>query len=161
MVDQGELLATNTVGYLGSKSVQSSTLFADFTYDAQIKVGTEGDGGVIFRADKLSMGADEFKGYYAGISAKNKQVILGKANGSWTSLRTFTMDIQVDTWYQLRVVANGSNIKIYVNNMTMPVINFTDISFTRGSIGVRCYGAITRWDNLRVQNVSSGENHLQ
>lgn len=161
MVDNGELLATNTVGYLGSKSVQSSTMFDNFTYDAQIKIGTEGDGGVIFRADKLSMGADEYKGYYAGISVKNKQVILGKANGGWTSLRTFTMDIQADTWYQLRVVAKGSNIKIYVNNMNTPVINFTDISFTQGSIGVRCYGAITRWDNLRVQSLSTEISALQ
>jgi hypothetical protein len=162
MVDNGEYLATNTEGYSGSKSVQSSTLFSDFTYDAKVQVSGSGDGGLIFRASKLSLGADEYNGYYFGISSGGQNVVLGKANGSWSSLKTASMAIVANTWYQVRVVAKGTSIKIYVGDMTTPKIDFTDASFASGAIGVRCYNAITRWDNLSVTSSSvSGINDVK
>lgn len=150
MVDNGEYFSTNTEGYLSSKSVQSSTSFSDFTYDARVMVSGNGDGGVMFRASKLSMGADEYNGYYAGLSANGKNVVLGKANGGWTSLKTASVNIVANTWYQLRIVTKGTSIKIYVDDMVTPKITYTDASFSSGAIGVRCYNAITRWDNLSV-----------
>lgn len=155
MVDNGEYFATNTVGYQGSKSVQTSTLFSDFIYDVKVKVGTSGDGGVMFRTSKLSMGADEYSGYYVGISAGGQNVVLGKGNNGWTSLRTASMTIAANTWYQLRVVAQGTLIKVYVNDMNTPKITYTDASFSTGAIGVRCYNAITRWDNISVTTLVS------
>jgi hypothetical protein len=133
-----------------TKSVQSSTSFSDFTYDARVMVSGDGDGGVMFRASKLSMGADEYNGYYAGLSANGKNVVLGKANGGWTSLKTASVNIVANTWYQLRIVTKGTSIKIYVDDMVTPKITYTDASFSSGAIGVRCYNAITRWDNLSV-----------
>jgi len=150
-VDNGEYFSTNIEGgNPGAKSVQTSTLFSDFTYDAEIQVGANGNGGLLFRASNLAMGADEYSGYYVGISAASQNVELGKAKNSWTSLKTASMAIVANTWYQVRVVAIGTSIKIYVNDMTTPKINFTDASFATGAIGVRCYNAITRWDNISV-----------
>lgn len=159
MVNNGEYFATNTEGYSGSKSVETSTSFTDFTYDANVQVGAAGDGGLLFRASKLSMGADEYNGYYVGISAGGKNIVLGKANGSWSSLKTAPMDIIANTWYQVRVVAKGTSIKVYVNDMVTPKISFVDASFASGSVGVRCYSAITRWDNLSV--ISSTANGVK
>ena len=46
--------------------------------------------------------------------------------------------------------------------MTTPKINYTDASFATGAIGVRCYNAITRWDNLSVtSSVVSGINDVK
>jgi len=158
MIDNGEYIATNTEGYSGSKSVQSSTLFSDLIYDFKIRIGNTGDGGVIFRAGNLSMGADEYNGYYAGISAAGQNVLLGKADGSWHQLKTATMAIQANTWYQMRVEAIGPVIKVYVNDMNIPKITYTDYSFSTGCIGVRCYNAITHWDNLHVVDASHPDN---
>ena len=158
MVNDGEYIATNTEGYLGSKSVQSSTLFSDLIYDFKVKVGDRGDGGVIFRADRLSLGADEYNGYYVGISAADQNVILGKADGNWRLLTSFRMAIQADEWYQVRVEAIGARIKVYVNDMDAPKITYTDYSFSTGCIGVRCYNAITHWSNLHVADASYVSN---
>jgi hypothetical protein len=151
MVDNGEYLSTNIEGgNPGAKSVQTSTLFSDFTYDAKVKVGTNGNGGLMFRASKVAMGADQYCGYYVGISAASQNVELGKGNNGWTSLKTAATTITANTWYQVRVVAQGTSIKVYVNDMVTPKITYTDASFATGAIGVRCYNAITRWDNLSV-----------
>ena len=156
MVDNDEYFATNIEGgYGGSKSVQTSTRFSDFIYDFKVKVGNRGDGGVIFRADRFGFGADEYNGYYAGISAASNQVILGKANGNWTPLRLVSMSIAENTWHQVRVEAKGSLIKVFVNDMETPKITFEDSSFKSGMIGVRCYEAITRWDDISVKAIST------
>jgi hypothetical protein len=133
-----------------SKSVYPATLFSDFTYDAQVQANSEGDAGLMFRASRLSFGPDEYSGYYVGISSSNKRVELGKANGAWTSLKTATMNINANQWYQLRVVANGDSIKVYVDDMATPKIDFRDASFASGCIGVRSYRALAQWDDLRV-----------
>ncbi|HEY5591273.1 MAG TPA: beta-L-arabinofuranosidase domain-containing protein [Paludibacter sp.] len=162
LVDNGEYFATNTEMYFCSKSIQSSTLFSDFTYDASVKVGTSGDGGLMFRASKLSMGADEYNGYYFCLSGSAQNVVLGKHNGTWTPQVIVPMTIVANTWYQVRVVAKGSNFKIYVNDMTTPKVNFNDASFASGAIGVRSYNSITRWDNLSVtSSIVSGVKDIK
>jgi hypothetical protein len=153
-VQNGEYNAARVEGQPGSKSIQSSTSFSDFIYNAKVMVSSAGDGGLIFRADRLSLGADEYKGYYAGISSSEKNIVLGKANGNWTSLKTAAMDIVSNRWYQIRIEAKGSNIKIYVDNMTTPKIDFTDNSFSSGVIGVRSYNAVAKWDNIEVTDLS-------
>lgn len=161
MVDNGEYFCTNTVGHSGCKSVFSATEFNDFSYNAKIKVSGDGDAGIMFRASKLSMGADEYNGYYVGISASGKNVVLGKANGSWTSLKTASANITANAWHQVRIVTKGTNIKVYVDDMTTPKITHTDASFSTGCIGVRCYNAIARWDNLSVASASTNIKDLK
>jgi hypothetical protein len=160
-VDNGEYFCTNTVGHSGCKSVFSATEFNDFSYNAKIKVSGDGDAGIMFRASKLSMGADEYNGYYVGVSASGKNVVLGKANGSWTSLKTASANITSNTWHQVRVVTKGTSIKVYVDDMTTPKITHTDASFSTGCIGVRCYNAIARWDNLSVASANTNIKDLK
>jgi len=149
-VQNGELVGTNIEGAAGSKTVKTSTSFSDFTYDAKVMVTTAGDAGVLFRTSKLSMGPDEYNGYYCGLSFSGKNIVLGKANGSWTQLKSVVMDIVANQWYQVRVEAKGTNIKIYVDDMTTPKINYSDASFSTGCIGVRSYNANASWDNISV-----------
>lgn len=156
MVKDGEYMATTVEGGAGSKSVKSSTLFSDFTYDMKVKVTTDGDGGMIFRASKLSFGPDEYNGYYAGIS-RTGYLVLGKSNGSWHQLKSINLPITSGQFYQLRVVAKGSSIKVYLDNMVTPKITFTDTEFASGCIGVRSYNANTTWDDLSVKSdIESG-----
>jgi hypothetical protein len=153
IVENGEYVATNVEGRPGTKSVQSSTSFSDFTYDVKIQVGDTGDGGVIFRANRLSLGADDYSGYYVGINAANNQVVLGKANGNWSMLKTVTHSITPNNWYQLRVIAQGANIKVFIDDMDTPKFEHVDNSFATGAIGVRSYQALARWDNIDVASL--------
>lgn len=156
-IDNGEYNATNIEGgNLGSKSVVPATQFDDFIFDARIMVKSEGDAGVIFRASRLSFGADEYNGYYFGISSSAKRIELGKADGMWTSLKTANMDISSNQWYQIRIEAVGEAIKIYVNDMTTPKLEYSDTSFTTGCIGVRAYRAQASWDDIHVNALSTG-----
>lgn len=163
-VDNGEYNATNIEGgNPGSKSVFPATFFSDFTYSAKVKVKSDGDAGLIFRASRLSFGADEYNGYYVGISSSAKRVELGKSTGAWNSLQIADMDIVPDQWYNVKIVAKGANIKVYVNDMVTPKIDYNNATFTSGSVGVRAYRARAVWDDISVISASgtriiSGKN---
>jgi hypothetical protein len=138
-----------------SKSVYPGATFSDFTYDAKVQINSEeGDGGLIFRASRLSFGPDEYSGYYAGLNSSDGKVELGKANGAWTSLKSANMTLNAGQWYHVRVVAKGSNIKIYVDDMATPRIDYDDSSFRSGITGVRAYRARASWDDISVESLS-------
>jgi hypothetical protein len=137
-----------------SKSVFPATNFSDFIYDAKIQVSSTGDAGILFRASCLSFGPDEYSGYYALISNERQQIEVGKADGSWHFLIASKMQINANQWYNIRVVAKGNNIKFYVDDMSIPKIDFNDNSYSSGCIGVRSYNSTAIWDDIVVLSLS-------
>lgn len=130
--------------------------FANFNLDADITLLASGtDSGVIFRVNNPAIGADNYYGYYAGISPGSTQVVLGKAaGGSWTqiSVGVYTTAFSLGVQYHLRVSAVGSVIKVFVTDMAVPVISVSDVTYTTGMIGLREYNDAASWDNILVSS---------
>ncbi|MBP2328040.1 hypothetical protein JOF56_008425 [Kibdelosporangium banguiense] len=136
---------------LGGKALLD-TNFPDFTYDADVTLrSANGDGGVVFRVTQPTTGPDSYRGYYAGITASG-QVLLGKADNSWTPLRTVPMPVRPGARYHLRVEAVGPTIKVYADDMSTPKIVVTDTSYSSGANGVRVYNTAASFDNISVSH---------
>lgn len=121
-------------------------------YDADVTVTAgAGDAGLVFRATSPAVGADSYRGYYAGITPAG-QVILGKANNNWTRLASAPLAVTSGTRYHLRIEAIGTSLKVFVNDMTTPKITVTDATYTAGATGVRVYNAAAAFDNVAVTN---------
>jgi hypothetical protein len=139
-VRDGALRASpNDGGAAGVKAVATATHFADFTYDATVTVGGQGDAGVVFRVTDAAIGADAYKGYYVGISAEHGTAQLGKSDNRWTPLATARRAFVADTPYRLRVEARGPRLRIFVDDMNLPLLEATDGTYQAGSVGVRHY----------------------
>ena len=141
----------------GAKSMATGKTFSDLTYDADVSIGATGNAGLTFRITNPGTGPDSYTGYYAGIDAGGN-VILGKSNNTWTQLATTPMAVTANTLYHLKVVAQGSTIKVYVGDMITPKINVTDTSYTSGGIGLRTYNADAKFDNVTVGTLTLSEN---
>ena len=126
-------------GLAGVKAVATGTLFADFTCDATVAVGGDGNAGLAFRVTNPAIGPDAYQGYYVGISAGRGEVELGKANNGWTSLGVVRRTFTADTPYRLRVEARGPRLRVFVDDAISPVLEVTDDTFVTGAIGVRHY----------------------
>lgn len=133
----------------GYKSVANGTNFSNFTYYADVNTNGGGDSGLIFRASNFAVGADALTGYYAGINAAGN-VVLGKMNNNWTQLATAPVTIPPNTWHAVKVVAAGSLIRVYVDDMVTPKITVTDTSYSSGAIGVRSHNTIGKFDAISV-----------
>jgi hypothetical protein len=146
---KGKYYAHST-GIKGIKSIVTATEFSDLTFDATITIlDDNAQAGVLFRISNSSDGADIYQGYYVGLNTSG-QIILGKSDNSWTQIKSANAVIKKATPYHLKVVAKGSAIKIYVDDMNTPKLEATDTTFQSGSIGLRGFGGET----IIFENVS-------
>jgi hypothetical protein len=132
----------------GYKAIATNEILGDLDFMTDVQFDSlAGNAGVIFRVSNPAVGADSYTGYYAGLDSAGS-VILGKANNNWTFLASTAFTVTANTTYRMRIVALGSSIKVYVNDMNTPKINVTDTSYTSGLIGLRTYNAPARFDYI-------------
>jgi lysophospholipase L1-like esterase len=144
---------------LGAKALAFGPLFSNLTYDADISAAS-GNPGLLFRASRPAVGIDAYRGYFAGF--EGNQAILGKAtDGAWTALAVAALPATTSTSRHVRVVAIGSSLKVYVDDMVTPKISVTDGTHTSGAIGVRTFQAAAKFDNLSVRAFTRFESLLQ
>ena len=139
-----------------SKTVYTATSFNDFVYEAKVQlINNQGNAGVIFRASRLAYGPDDYDGYYVGLNSANDKVVFGKANGGWNQLKEVDKPIDINRWYDIKIVANKSNFAVYVDDMLKPVLEISDVSFTSGTIGLRAWDVLAKWDDVKVKSLSN------
>ena len=97
-----------------------------------------------------ALGTDFYQGYYAFIGTGG--VALGKQNYNWTALAAVGGTYNLATFYHMKVVVSGNNIKVYVTDMNTPKIDYTDNNnpFINGKVGMRAHFADTIFDNFSV-----------
>ncbi len=144
--DYGKIISGGT-SYLG---------IADFTAEADVSFSGNINGGIIFRVNNpayggagtdASAGSDFLQGYFFGLSSTG--AVLGKQNYNWTQLSSKNMTITSGSTYHLKVVAEGNTFKCYVNDMTTPVITYTDaLPFIAGRVGFRTHNSTATFDNF-------------
>jgi hypothetical protein len=154
-------LSTVPASANGAKAIAMATAFTNLTFEADVSVGAAGDAGLIFRVSRPDIGADDYCGYYAGISAQNSQLIFGCASNSWHLIKNVPMKFVANRSYHLKVEGQGTHFKIFVNDADTPALEADDGRFTGGMIGVRDYcsdgdRSISSFSNLKAaENTSS------
>ncbi|SET63224.1 family 43 glycosylhydrolase [Stigmatella erecta] len=128
-----------------------NTHFSALTLEADVTPGASGDAGLLFRTSSPGAGLDAYKGYYAGIAAGSDRVVLGRANaGSWTELASAPAVIDANVSYNLKVVANGSRISVYLNRSATPLLAATDATYASGAVGLRAHDSAAAFDNVNA-----------
>ncbi|WP_372814135.1 beta-L-arabinofuranosidase domain-containing protein [Paenibacillus sp.] len=147
-ISSGKLTVPAGRGY---KALAKSAELQDFTVETEISLANRnGDAGLLFRVADASSGADNVKGYYAGISAGGTgSVFLGRMNNNWTELKRSSITVNPNVTYRFKVTAAGPLIRFYVNDAL--VLEHTDTSYASGKIGVRIYQSEAIYDNLRIK----------
>jgi hypothetical protein len=147
----------------GAKAIAMATAFTNFIYEGDVQVGNSGDAGLIFRVSKPDIGADTYRGYYAGINSQGSRLEVGYADNGWHELRNVPMKFNPNQFYHLRVRALGTLLQVYVNHSNEPAIEVSDDHFAGGMIGVRDYCqdpgvSVSSFSNLAAKELGSDTN---
>lgn len=152
----GGVLSTVPGSANGAKALAMASAFTNFTFEADVAVGSDGNAGVVFRASQPDIGSDAYCGYYAGIDARDSNLQCGYANNDWHPLATCPMTFVTNAFYHLTIHARGPRLEIYVNHAEKPAVVLQDSHFAGGMIGVRDYcsnsdNSLSRFSNLEVR----------
>jgi len=147
------------------KMTIGNTGWTDYTVQVDVTYYDNFNGGLIFRVNNPALGGggndpalgtDYLQAYFVSLSSNG--VILGKHNYNWTQLTSKTGEsYTTNKKYTLRVEVKGSNIKVYVDNMETPKIDYTDTrQFICGKTGLRVCSAHVRFDNFSITTTEAG-----
>jgi hypothetical protein len=138
-------------GINGSKYVANGTDFKDFTYQADVKINTAGDAGLMFRVSNPAIGPDAYEGYYVGLNQLTGTVQLGKASDQkWIVLSSEKYPVEMNKMYTLKIVAKGDKFDIFINGSAKAILSATDGQYRSGSIGLRAYKALASFDSVKI-----------
>lgn len=149
-INSGMYWLENNVTNTGPKSVIRNSYCEDFTLYATLKTTPHidspseyGDMGMIFRASDVWYnwnGKDNFNGYYAALNVEDNSVYIGKfIDKEWQMIKSAPIIIDDGVEYKVKVEAEGSKIKFYVNDMENSIVEINDDTYDSGFIGVRSY----------------------
>ncbi|MFJ3673303.1 DUF4832 domain-containing protein [Streptomyces sp. NPDC090106] len=131
-------------------STITGKVWQDATYEADISYDGSGQNwaALLFRkpaqSDTINTG-----GYFVDWQYSGK-IELGRAGATVTVLATAQVTTDWSTAHHLRIVTQGSNIKVYVDGGTSAVIDVDDSTSLYGYAGVGASGAKWGFDNVRI-----------
>jgi hypothetical protein len=132
---------TSGVANKSSSSSYNKT-FKNFTYQARMKrvSSSYGEVGLVVRgAPTFDSYNDWRNAYYFLYDQTGYFSVLKRVNGSWTTLKGWTSSASIvkDGWNTLKVVANGSSLRYYINGKL--VWSGSDAKFASGQVGLWMY----------------------
>ncbi len=146
------------IGSGANLSLMSNESGSDFELDVDIRLDGSGSqasqGGFIIR----SGGSDYYNSYLIMIHKTStlQRIEIQKFTASGaTYLATANKTIDWDTYYNIKVVANGSNLKIYFDNETTPSIDVNDTLHSDGGIGLFRAGTDVSFNNINLVDTST------
>ena len=128
----------------GDGFIMRSETGGDFTYEADLKMVTSGSAGIlIFRSN-----GNASSSYALALDSNSSYIKLYR--WPYATLSTYNQTFTIGTWYHLKVVAAGSNFKVYFNGAANPCINQNDSTYTSGQFGMASWNGTARLDNVKA-----------
>ena len=127
---------------LSDPSVVTATDIS-FEADVQILDGAGTNAGLVFRAE------DRDNLYLFRINtAANTAALFVRENGTYNSLGSTGIALADNTWYNLKVLVAGDQIRTYVDDVLMQAV--TDTTFEEGAFGFRTHLTRAEFDNVTL-----------
>jgi xylan 1,4-beta-xylosidase len=140
------------------KRTYGSEAWRDYTVETDIMFTRSMNAGIICRVNNPALGGagndpalgtDYLQGYFVGFNFSS--LVLGKHNYGWKMLANTSGSFALNTWYHLRAVVAEDRIRVFVDDMSEPKIDYTDtIPLINGMAGLRSHNTGVKFDNFRI-----------
>ncbi|BDI28695.1 hypothetical protein CCAX7_007460 [Capsulimonas corticalis] len=139
-----------------AKAVAGSTGWADYKLDADIKLLSPGQAGLLFRVTDPGAGPDDVHGYAARLSSVGGALTLGEEDRDWKPFASVTLPegVRIGVWYHITVRASGDSLDASVQRAGERAaevkVKARDASSPFGAIGLSSWDAQASWRNVKV-----------
>lgn len=140
------------------KRAMGNAIWANYTVETDVFYISGMNAGLIFRVNNPALGGagnspelgnNFYQGYFVGLRAG--AIFLGKQNYNWKELASSEGSYKLNIWYHLKVIVHDDNIKVYIDDMDVPKIDYTDHNpFLNGKAGLRARNCDVLFDNFRL-----------
>lgn len=141
-----------------------NTNFTDFTMEADVTIPkrSSGSAGILFRAENLGAGDNDYQGYYVGLSTSGKVIVERGDGGKAKQLKSLRGDIRSGVTYNIHVRAQGDHMQVTIKGHKKSssseysyTLDFSvrDGTYTSGKDGVKAVSTDATFDNLKVTHL--------
>lgn len=151
------------------KRMLGNTGWTDYAVEVDMQCPTQGNAGLVFRVQNPAegrdgikhpqLGTDFYQGYYIGMQSGG--IHLGKQNYNWEGLQFYGKNFSPGRWYKVRTIIKGNLIKVFVDDMETPIIEYFDPSpMMAGKAGLRAFNitTATAFDNFRIYTIDCNDD---
>jgi hypothetical protein len=117
----------------------------NFTYEGTVNLLSGNAVGLTFRSS-----ADGTSSYDAILDAVDGVFKLSRRS-PYTVLVSYSMTVERNHQYKIKVVANGSTLEAYLDDVKL--LTVTDTTYTSGQFGVMLYRSTAAYDNLEAKSL--------
>lgn len=147
----------------GAKLLTGNSRWNNYRVEADVAlVGSNGDAGIIVRAQKPERGVDSYEGYFAGLRTLDNTMIFGRADYGWKEYvaEPIPQPLVTKRFYHLEVVAVGCRIAAVVtlpdNSKVRSGVDLTRCSHA-GQVGLKSYQTPAEWKNFEVMPATEAD----
>ncbi|HTJ78985.1 MAG TPA: AbfB domain-containing protein [Rariglobus sp.] len=123
--------------------------FSNVSVTADMTMSAAGEAGLVFRMSGEAT-ARNAEGYFAGLSCSSGLTLSYVTKGEWVPIKSVPLGVVSGKRYRLRVDAFGGTIRVFVDDMSAPLLDVTDYRSLAGSVGFRATDANVRFAHLSV-----------
>ncbi len=152
---QNKVLSTNSKG----KTILLVDGISTGNIELQVEVKVLSQGAKAGIAFRIPEGSDDIKGYFAGIDTAKQLAVWEYADNKSELLASKPGEIIPGRWYKLRLLADGDNVILYVDNIKEPILRFPKIdgihtAFKSGLVGLWATGGKVSYRRFSVKEYS-------
>jgi Beta-fructosidases (levanase/invertase) len=129
----------------------SGVVSDNFVYEADVKVtDMKADATLVFRSNE-----DGWASYMLQIVPAAGLIRLRDAASDAALKEERQVELQAGEIYHLKVIANGSSLRVYWNGQYKPVIDMNDTAYAKGLLGLNVWDGSALFQNIRVSELKS------
>lgn len=135
----------------GDKVLLRGFTYNDFEVRTRVRFNSDqGAAGILFRASDVGIGRDNWQGIVAQITSPGKLVLAMRQGKTTSELAQIDVPFQQDRWYDLRVVATGNVVNVYLDGTDTPQLTVQNVPIDAGQVGLRALDADVTFDRFSI-----------
>jgi len=138
-----------------AKALAGDVGWKDVNITGRFRIVSGNTAAIMFRSTGVAYEEDTGRSFQVENSVTAGVSVSHTSLGSKTTDATAAFKMDRGVWYFFRLLANGTRVDYFINGS--PVINFTNVVYAEGQVGLKALRSTCHFDDLEVRDLDGSE----